>query len=33
VSVKFGPAKTKRMLESSNTTAAIASLQATEMPF
>lgn len=33
VSVKFGPAKTKRMLESSNTTAAIESLQATEMPF
>jgi single-strand DNA-binding protein len=33
VSVKFGPAKTKRMLESSNTTAAIASLQTTEMPF
>ena len=33
VSVKFGPAKTKRMLESTNTTAAIASLQATEMPF
>lgn len=33
VSVKFGPAKTKRMLESSNTTATIASLQTTEMPF
>ena len=33
VSVKFGPAKTKRMLESSNTTAPIESLQATEMPF
>jgi single-strand DNA-binding protein len=33
VSVKFGPAKTKRMLDSTNTTAAIASLQATEMPF
>lgn len=33
VSVKFGPAKTKRMLESSNTAAAITSLQATEMPF